>query len=79
MYWLCFKTPEGVCVVLQPAPSLIHARMQVSLAGLQPGEFKEAHAIDAKTAKRIPKDRIGRCLSAAQAVRLLTSLERKRA
>ena len=78
MFWLCFKTPEGICVVLQPGSSLVHARMQASLAGLQPGELKEAHQLDAKLTKRIPKDMIGKCLSQAQAARLLSSIERSR-
>ena len=77
VYWLAFTTPNGVCVVLEPASSLIHARVQASLAGLQPGEFKEGHAIDAKTAKRIPDNMIGKRLSTAQAGRLLRLLDRK--
>jgi hypothetical protein len=76
MYWLCFSGPDGVCVVLQPASSLIHARMLASLAGLQPGEFQEGHWLEAKLVKRIPKTTIGRCLSATEAKRLLGLLDR---
>jgi hypothetical protein len=79
MFWLCFETPEGVCVVLQPAPSLIHARLMVGMAGIEPGSFKEGHALDDRLSKRIPKNMIGKCLSPTQAVRLLNSWERKRA
>jgi hypothetical protein len=48
------------------------------LAGLNPGEFKEGHELDAKLIKRIPKDMIGKCLSQAQAAKLLSSIERSR-
>jgi hypothetical protein len=50
--------------------------MQASLAGLRPGEFEEGHAIDAATAKRVPKHLIGKRLSAAQAGTLLKLLDR---
>jgi hypothetical protein len=43
MYWLCFKSPQGVCVVLQHASSLINARMKAAMAGLALGEFQEGH------------------------------------
>ena len=74
MFWLCFETPQGVCVVLQPGLYLLDAR----LAGLNPGEFQEGHQLDAKLIKRIPKDMIGKCLSQAQAAKLLSSIERSR-
>ena len=79
VFWLCYQNPEGVCVVLQRASSLVNARMKAAIAGLDAGEFKEGHALDAKMARRIPKEMIGRALSAAQAKRLLTLLDRKRA
>jgi hypothetical protein len=78
MYWLCFESPKGVCVILQAASSLVYARMMVSFAGFQPGQFREGHALDAKLIKRIPKNMIGKCLSRTQAARLLGSIERGR-
>jgi hypothetical protein len=79
MFWLCFESAKGVCVVLQPAPSLVHAQLMASMAGLAPGKFREGHALDAKMVKRIPKNMIGKCLSRTQAARLLNLLQRKRA
>ena len=38
-------------------------QVMARLVGLQPGEPKEGHAIDTTTAKRIPENLIGKCLS----------------
>jgi hypothetical protein len=78
LFWLCFETAKGVCVVLQPANYLLDARLKASIAGLTPGEFREGHALDAKLIRRIPKQYIGKCLTRTQAARLLTSIEKGR-
>jgi hypothetical protein len=78
MYWLSFKIPQGVCVVVQPASSLIEARMKAHVDVGCPGEFQVGHQLDAKLIKRIPKNMIGKCLSQAQAARLLSALQRGR-
>jgi hypothetical protein len=78
VYWLSFKIPQGVCVVVQPASSLIEARMKAHIDVGCPGEFQVGHQLDAKLIKRIPKNMIGKCLSQAQAARLLSALERGR-
>jgi hypothetical protein len=31
VFWLAYDTPEGVCVILQPASSLIHARLVAAM------------------------------------------------
>jgi len=75
LFWLAYQTKTGVCVVLQEAPSLVHARMSTALAGLDGGfEFREGHELDAKTARRVPKASIGKCLSPKQAEALLKKL-----
>jgi len=68
IFWLAYQTSDGVCVVLQEAPSLVHARMVTALAGLD-GEmtFHEGHELDAKTARKVPSSAIGKCLSPKQA------------
>jgi hypothetical protein len=46
---------------------LIFARLNTAIKGFG-GAFVEAHALDAKTAKRIPKRMIGRTLDEAGAL-----------
>lgn len=77
LYWLCYRDETGIAVVIQPGPSLIHARMVNALAGLDEGTFVEGHELDSKTAKRVPKGKIGRRLSQRQAAQLLRLLDRK--
>ena len=60
---------EAISVVIEPAPSLAHARMRASLADLDQGEFTEGHELDRKW--RVPKAMIGRRLTQAEAKRLL--------
>jgi hypothetical protein len=69
LYWLCYRHNNQVSVVIEPAPSLIHARMRAALAGLDEGTFTEGHELDRKW--RVPKEMIGRRLSQADAKRLL--------
>jgi hypothetical protein len=75
VFWLTFKTSNGVCVVLQPASSLIWARVHAATKnGLEPGSFIEGHQLDKKLIKKIPKDMIGKPLSSKQAQQLLKKL-----
>jgi hypothetical protein len=41
VFWLTYRTPKGICVVLQPAGSLIHAKLAVDMQNLTPGKFTE--------------------------------------
>ncbi len=75
LFWLVFKQGNGVAVFIQPAGDLITARMRVALAGMD-GEFQEGHELDAKIAKRMAKDQIGKILSRKQATALLKRLDR---
>ena len=74
VFWLAYDTPEGVCVVLQPASSLIHARL-VAAMNHEPGTFSEGHELQRKHIRRIPKKLIGRCLATREAQRILNLLE----
>ena len=70
LYWMTYEGPEGTVVFIQPAYELGMARLRASLAGA-PEEFKEALRLDAKTSKKVPKDMIGRLLSAKEGQALL--------
>jgi hypothetical protein len=41
VFWLVFNGPRGRCVVLQPASSLIHARLAAGMNNIEPGDFVE--------------------------------------
>jgi hypothetical protein len=48
IYWLCYRHNNTISVVIEPAHSLIHARLRASLDGLDQGEFTEGHELDRK-------------------------------
>jgi hypothetical protein len=75
LYWLCYQHNNQISVVIEPAPSLIHARMRASLDGLDEGTFTEGHALDRKTERQVPKAMIGRRLSQEEAKRLLAKFD----
>ena len=50
---------------------MITARIKASIAGFDEGTFVEAHALDAKTARKVPKKMIGRVLSPREVRALL--------
>jgi hypothetical protein len=45
LYWLVYRHNNSVSIVIEPAPSLIHARMRAALAGLDEGDFTEGHEL----------------------------------
>jgi hypothetical protein len=69
LYWLCYRHDDQIAVVIEQAPSLVHARMKAALAGLDEGEFTEGHELPGKW--KMPKAMIGRRLSQAEAKKLL--------
>jgi hypothetical protein len=76
VFWLVFDSPRGRCVVLQPAPSLIHARLVAAVKNIEPGEFVEGPQLERKHIRKIPKDLIGKCLSPRQSQQLLNKLSK---
>jgi hypothetical protein len=76
VFWLVFDSPRGRCVILQPASSLIHARLVAAVKRTEPGEFIEGHQLERKHIRKIPKDMIGKCLSPKQSQKLLNLLSR---
>ena len=46
LYWLVYRHNNQISVVIEPAASLIHARLRASLDGLDEGEFTEGHELD---------------------------------
>jgi hypothetical protein len=75
LFWLCYRHNNQISVVIEPGPSLIHARMRASLDGLNEGTFTEGHELDGKTMKQVPKAMIGRRLSQEEAKRLLAKFD----
>ena len=71
LYWLCYRHNNQISVVIEPAASLIHARMHAAIAGLG-DEFTEGHELPWK----VPKQMIGRRLSQEEAMRLLGKFDR---
>jgi hypothetical protein len=58
------------CVYFQDAAHVVHARIKASFSGHE-GEFVDAHELDAKTVKKVPKKMIGRVLSQEERRRAL--------
>jgi hypothetical protein len=72
-YWLVFNRDGDTQVFIQPAHFLTYAQVKAALAGQQ-GELKESHALDVKTAKKLPATAIGRTLTSEEAKKLLASM-----
>jgi len=68
-FWLVYRHSNEVTVVIEPAPSLIHARLRASITGLDEGEFTEGHELPGKW--KVAKEMVGRRLSQQEAKRLL--------
>ena len=71
MYWLVFRSDDKLSVVIQPAGSLVYARLTAAIAGSAAGEFVEGHELDGTITKKIPKKVIGQLLSQPEAIKLL--------
>ena len=73
LYWLCYRHNNQISVVIEPAHSLIYARLRSAIDGLDEGEFTEGHELDRKW--KVAKQMIGRRLSQEEAKRLLAKFE----
>jgi hypothetical protein len=49
---LCFHHNNQISVVIEPAHSLIYARLRSAIDGLDDGEFTEGHELDRKECRR---------------------------
>jgi len=60
LYWLVYRHGNQISVVIEPAPSLIHARLRSAIDELDEGEFTEGHELDRKwkVAKRQTADNV---------------------
>jgi len=45
LYWLVYRHNNSIFVVIEPAHSLIYARLRASLDGLDQGEFTGGHEL----------------------------------
>jgi hypothetical protein len=75
LFWLVYGKDDDITLFIQPAETLVYARLKASIAGIE-GEYKEGYELDAKTAKRVPKAQIGKILSRTQATALLKKLDK---
>jgi len=69
-FWIVHTRNGAPAVFIQDAASLVYARLAAAKAGFD-GTFVEGHELDAKTAKKIPKQMIGRVLLQKEAAALL--------
>ena len=72
LYWLAYRHNNQISVVIEPAHSLIYARLRASLDELDEGDFTEGHELPRKW--KVAKEMIGRRLSQQEAKRLLARL-----
>lgn len=73
LFWIVHEIDGKPLVWIQRAPALVYARLAASMAGF-PGthrEFKEAHELDSKMVKKVPKNMRGRALRPGEAKALL--------
>ena len=73
LWWLVHEIDGARVVRIQEGGALIFARLNAAIDGFG-GAFVEAHPLDAKTAKKIPKRMIGRTLTLDEAAALLDRL-----
>src|SRR6516164_1485780 len=65
LYRLCYRHNNSIFVVIEPAHSLIYARLRAAVDGLDEGEFTEGHELPGKW--KVPKEMVGRRLSQEEA------------
>ena len=73
LFWLTHKTKRGTEVIIIEAAHLMMARVKAGMAG-QTGEFESEIQFDNETAKKIPREWIGKTLSQASAQRPLKNI-----
>ena len=74
LFWLVHEIDGERCIFIQEAGALIIARLKAAIAGFDDGVFVEAHMLDAKTARKVPKKMVGRALSPREVSALLNRM-----
>lgn len=74
MFWLVFEEDGDLSVVILAASALVYARLEAHRRDLAAGRFIEAHQLDEKMVRRVPKNMIGRRLTQTEAEKLLSLL-----
>src|SRR5215831_19551122 len=49
LYWLVYRHNNQISIVIEPAASLIHAKMRSVIDGLDQGELTEGHELDRRS------------------------------
>ena len=76
LFWIVHQVGGERRVRIQSADAMIFARLRAAIGGFK-GTFIEAHPLDAKTAKKIPRKLIGRSLTVTEAAALIQRLGRR--
>ena len=73
LFWLVHEIDGERRVMIREDTNVFFADVKAAIDGFR-GTFVEAHALDAKTAKKIPKRMIGRTLTLDKAAALLDKM-----
>ena len=73
LLWIVHEIDGERRIFIQEAGAFIFARLKAAIAGFDDGEFVEAHMLDAKTARNVPKKMIGRVCRPARSARYWTA------
>jgi len=78
LWWLCYRWPDRIEVVIIEAASLNHARTRAFADDLVADApfAAEGCELDAEQAALVPRNYVGRVLSSEEVLRLLDRIER---
>jgi hypothetical protein len=72
LFWIVHRVAGEPRVYITEASAEIYSRLAGAIAGiLNPADFMEMHALEDKTARKVPKKMKGRLLSQGEAKALL--------
>jgi len=74
LLWLVFKRGTKTEVVIYPAQDPSFARIKLAIDLKYEAPLKEFYRLDAKTARKVPKNMIGKVLSQRQAAAVLKKI-----